>query len=124
MKFISLRMHGVIDYILSILLIASPWLFNYYRDGTETWFPVVLGLLAIIIDLMTDYDYSMVRTITPQNNLILDFLSGVLLAASPWIFGFNEYIFMPHVVFGTFQVLLSLTTEIQNRGRVITYLTR
>ena len=29
MRFIPTRAHGVLDYIVGLLLIASPWIFNF-----------------------------------------------------------------------------------------------
>ena len=37
------------DYLMGILLIASPWLFGFDRGGAETWVPVILGIGAIIL---------------------------------------------------------------------------
>jgi hypothetical protein len=36
MKVISTRTHGIMDYLMGVLLIASPWLFKFSRDGAET----------------------------------------------------------------------------------------
>ena len=45
MRFIPTKVHGVMDYIMGILLIASPWLFIFNRGGMETWIPVILGVV-------------------------------------------------------------------------------
>lgn len=43
MRFIPTRVHGMLDYLIGILLIAAPWLFDFDRGGMETWIPVILG---------------------------------------------------------------------------------
>jgi hypothetical protein len=111
MKIISTRVHGVLDYLVSALLIASPWLFDFARGGAETWVPVILGAGAILYSLMTDYEYSISRSISMKTHLNLDLFSGVFLAASPWIFGFNDYVYVPHLVLGILEIGAALMTE-------------
>ena len=44
-------------------------------------------------------------------HLGLDFASGVLLAASLWLFGFADRISTPHFVLGLLEVGVALTTR-------------
>lgn len=44
-------------------------------------------------------------------HLGLDAASGVLLAASPWLFGFSVVVFWPHLILGLFEVAAALTTR-------------
>jgi hypothetical protein len=111
MRFIPTKAHSVMDYLMGPLLIASPWLFNFARNGVETWLPVALGAGAVLYSLVTDYEYSVSRTLSMRTHLTLDLLSGVLLATSPWIFGFSDYVYMPHLVLGALEIGASLTTE-------------
>ena len=39
--------------------------------------------------------------------------SGLFLAASPWHFGFADYVWIPHVAFGLLEVGASLMTQTQ-----------
>ena len=115
MKIISTRTHGILDYLMGALLIAAPWLFDFHRGGAETWIPVILGAGVIIYSLFTDYEYSVSRTISMRSHLNLDLISGIFLAASPWIFGFNEYVYLPHLIFGIAEIGASLMTETSSR---------
>ncbi|HEY0742012.1 MAG TPA: SPW repeat protein [Chryseosolibacter sp.] len=111
MKIISTRAHGILDYLMGGLLIASPWLFDFARGEAETWVPVILGAGAILYSLMTDYEYSLSRSISMKTHLNLDLFSGIFLAASPWIFGFNDYVYMPHLVLGILEIGAALMTS-------------
>jgi hypothetical protein len=111
MRFISTKAHGVMDYLMGVLLIASPWLFDFARGGAETWVPVILGAGAIVYSLMTDYELSMSRSISMKTHLTLDLLSGILLAASPWLFGFNDFVYTPHLILGILEIGAALMTE-------------
>src|SRR5690242_16254733 len=111
MRFIPTKVHGMLDYLVGVLLVASPWLFDFADNGAETWVPVILGAGAIIYSLMTDYELSLARTISMKTHLTLDLLSGILLAASPWIFGFADYVYLPHLVLGILEIGASLMTK-------------
>ena len=105
MKIISTRVHGVLDYLVGALLIASPWLFDFARGGAETWVPVVLGAGTIIYSLLTDYELGVSKTFSMKTHLGLDAMSGVFLAISPWLFGFNEYVYLPHLILGILELI-------------------
>jgi hypothetical protein len=112
MRFIPTKIHGVLDYAVGALLIAAPWLFDFDRGGAETWVPVALGIAAIVYSLFTDYELGFVnRSISMSTHLTLDLVSGILLAASPWIFGFSDYVWMPHLVLGLLEIGASLMTK-------------
>ena len=98
------------DYAVGILLIAAPWLFDFARGGAETWVPVILGAGAIVYSIMTNYELGLSKTISMRTHLTLDFLSGIVLAASPWLFGFSEYVYLPHLIVGIFEIVASLIT--------------
>lgn len=108
---LSTKAHGVLDYIVGIFLIAAPWLLGFARGGAETWVPVVLGAGAIVYSLLTNYELGVFRTISMRTHLTFDFISGVFLATSPWIFGFNEYVYLPHLILGLFELGAVAITE-------------
>ena len=111
MRFIPTKTHGYLDYIVGLLLIAAPWLFDFYRDGAETWVPVILGVATFIYSLMTDYELGASKMISMRTHLTIDLVSGIFLAASPWIFGFDEYVWAPHLIVGIFEIVASLCTR-------------
>ena len=111
MKIISTKVHGVLDYLMGVLLIAAPWLLNFNRDGAETWVPVILGIGVIAYSLFTNYELSLSRMIPMKTHLTLDVLSGVFLAASPWIFNFDEYVYLPHLILGILEIGAGVMTE-------------
>ena len=93
MRFMNTRMHG-------------------FADGSGAqWVPQILGAAAIIYSLLTDYELGVVRVIPMPVHLGLDFASGLLLLASPWLFGFADRIAWPHVLFGLIEIGASLMTQ-------------
>jgi hypothetical protein len=116
MRFIPTRIHGFLDYSMGLLLIAAPWLFGFAQGGAETWVPVALGAGALVYSLMTDYELGIARVIPMPAHLGLDGLSGLLLAASPWLFGFSDYVYLPHLILGIAEIGAALMTETSPRG--------
>lgn len=111
MKIISTKAHGVLDYLMGVLLIASPWIFNFARGGAETWVPVILGAGALLYSLLTNYEMGVSKAISMRSHLTLDMLSGIFLALSPWIFGFNDFVYLPHLIFGILEIGAAMMTE-------------
>lgn len=111
MQKIPTRVHGVLDYILGLVLIAAPWLLGFADGGAETWVPVILGASVIVYSLFTKYELGAIPAIGMPAHLWLDGLGGAFLAVSPWLFGFADLVYWPHLVFGILEVLAALMTR-------------
>jgi hypothetical protein len=121
MKSISTRTHGILDYIVGLFLIAAPWLLNFNRGGGETWVPVVLGIMTIIYSLITDYEMGIARILPMRMHLLLDVMAGIFLALSPWIFNFDDFVYVPHLIIGILELLVvSMTSTSVNVMRTAT----
>ena len=84
MKPISSRLHGYLDYIVGLLLIAAPFVLGFADDGPAQWVPVILGTSVIVYSLFTAYELGVIRVIPFGLHLGLDVVGGVFLALSPW----------------------------------------
>ena len=111
MRFISTKAHAILDYLMGVVLIASPWIFGFAAGGYETWIPVILGVGTILYSLITDYEYSASRKISMLTHLWIDGFAGGFLAASPWIFGFADYVYLPHLILGLAEIGAALFTH-------------
>ena len=111
MQFIPTRVHGVLDYLVGLLLIVAPWLFGFADNSAATYVPVVLGIGALLYSVMTRYELGLIRVLPMTVHLAMDIASGVLLAASPWLFGFADRIAWPHVVFGLLEIGVAIMTQ-------------
>jgi hypothetical protein len=117
MKIISTKMHGVLDYLVGVVLIVSPWLFNFAEGGPQMWIPIVLGAGALLYSMMTDYEFGVFKMLSMRAHLTIDTISGILLAASPWIFGFADHVYLPHLILGLLElgaVMMTKTTPAAN----------
>ncbi|WP_207512894.1 SPW repeat domain-containing protein [Longitalea luteola] len=106
MNLLSTKIHGYIDYIMGALLIAAPWIFNFARDDASTFIPPILGIATILYSLLTRYELSQARMIPMRRHLLLDTIVSLLLIASPWLFGFKDYIWEPHVILGSIGLVI------------------
>lgn len=107
---ISTKIHGYLDYSMGILLIVLPFILDF-PDGAATWVPVILGAGAIVYSLFTDYELGWKRVLSMKAHLGIDVASGILLAASPWLFGFDEEVYLPHLILGIIEIGAALLTE-------------
>lgn len=111
MRFVPTRIHGMIDYLTGLLLMAAPWLLGFADGGAAQWVPVLLGLGTLVVSFCTDYELAAARLIPMPVHLGIDFASGLLLAVSPWLFGFAGLVWVPHLVVGLFEIVASLITQ-------------
>ncbi|WP_207432334.1 SPW repeat domain-containing protein [Sabulibacter ruber] len=111
MRVIPTSIHGVIDYLTAILLIASPWLFGFYQGGAETWVPVAVGAIILIQALMTRNETGAIKMLPMPAHIVSDLAIGLFLALSPWLFMFHDVIWGPHFVIGVMIVGEAILTR-------------
>jgi hypothetical protein len=111
LRLIPTRVHGALDYFVGLLVALSPWVLGFVAYGPETWVPVALGLGAVAYSLVTNYEWGLYPGISMPTHLALDFGSGALLAASPWLFGFADSAWLPHVVLGAVELVVTLASD-------------
>jgi hypothetical protein len=111
MRFIPTRIHGMLDYLIGALLIIAPWVLGFADGGAEQWVPIILGAGVILYSLITDYELAVVRILPVPIHLALDVIGGALLAVSPWLFGFSDNVWAPHVVVGVLEIGAGLMTK-------------
>ncbi len=115
MNVLSTRAHGVIDYLTGALLILVPYLFGFATGGIEQWLPQILGLAILGMSLITRYELSVAKIIPLGVHLGVDFAGGLLLAVSPWLFGFAEIVWWPHLLIGLMEIAVAAITQRQPR---------
>jgi hypothetical protein len=111
MNIINRRLHGILDYVVGIVLVLSPRLFRFHDGGIEQSVPVFLGWAAIIYSLLTNYELGVLKLIPFRVHLGLDLLSGIFLAASPWLLGFADRVWVPHVILGCVEIAAVVLTR-------------
>lgn len=118
MRFIPTAVHGVLDYLVGILLIVAPWVLGFASNGPDTTVPVVLGVVVILYSFATRYELGVLKVIPMPAHLWLDGLGGAFLAISPWLLQFDGWVWAPHVVVGVLEIGAALFSETRPRSLV------
>jgi len=108
---ISVRTHAIIDYVVGVLLILAPFILGFATGGAAMWVPILLGAAIIVYSLLTRYRLAAARVIPFGVHLGLDVAGGLLLLASPWLFGFADVIWWPHVLVGLIALVVVAMTD-------------
>lgn len=87
MKILSPSTHGYIDYIYGAILLLAPTFFDFGGTGAALCYG--FGALQIALSLVTRYPMGAVNWISFPAHGTYELVVGVLLAVSPWIFGFS-----------------------------------
>src|SRR4051794_2706506 len=72
MNLIPTRVHGMMDYLMGVLLVAAPWLFRFNNGGPEQWVPVILGIGVIAYSLITRYELGAIKVMPMSAHLAMD----------------------------------------------------
>jgi hypothetical protein len=111
MKFISRKTHAVLDYLVGVVLIAAPWLLGFSDNSAATWSAVGVGLVTLIMSAMTDYEGGMIKVLSMGTHLTMDLIAGIFLAVSPWLLGYSDRVFLPHLIVGVMEIVVVIFSE-------------
>lgn len=111
MGYISTRAHGLADYGIGVLLIIGPYIFGFATGGVAQWLPMLLGLAVIVYSMLTRYEWGLLPIIRMPVHIGLDVAGGLLLAVSPWLFGFADVVWVPHIVVGLLEIGAAAATS-------------
>jgi hypothetical protein len=115
MSGISSKLHGIIDYIIGLYLIATPWIFDFRHGALESLLAVSFGVAILLYSLCTDYEWGYLEELEFRTHLLLDFLAGIVLTVSPWLFGFYDRIYLPFVLAGIIQIISTFISRTENK---------
>lgn len=86
---LSRFLHGAIEYLVGVLLIAAPFLFAFESDAAVA-LSIVAGVLLIAVAASTEGAGSLIDSIPISIHLLFDFALAAVLIASPFLFGFTD----------------------------------
>lgn len=109
---IPTKVHSYIDYLTAGSLLTLPLLFSSRKNrGTETYLPMLLGAGVLAQSLFTGYEGGVKKKLSMKDHLKLDYASGALMAAAPFIFGFRKKSWLPHVAIGLTELAVAYFTK-------------
>jgi hypothetical protein len=77
MKIISPKIHGIIDYLVVVFLLASPSIFGFM--GRAALFTYALAGVHLLLTLFTNYSAGVVKIIPLPVHGVIEFVVGLLL---------------------------------------------
>jgi len=90
MRFISPRIHGMLDYAVAAALIAVPLVLGFAASSLiAAALSVAAGVGLAAYSLLTDYSAGLRDLIPWRVHLSLDAVAAVVLLAAPFVFGFG-----------------------------------
>ena len=110
--------HGVVEYLAAILLIAAPFLFSFEED-TATGVSIVAGVLVLVVTASTDMSTGLIKSIPVPAHVVVDYLTAGVLIASPFLFGFTDdgTATAFFIVLGVVHLLLTIATRFVTEAR-------
>jgi len=114
MRVIPSKTHTIIGVLVGIILIVAPWLLGFSDEPTATRVAIIVGAFILVNELITTSPASPLKLIPMRAHLVIDVLTGIFLAASPWLFGFADEetnAWLPHLVVGILVAGYALMTN-------------
>lgn len=115
MALLSSRTHTIIGIVVGLALLAAPWLFAFADEGgPAVTVPIALGLFILLSEITTTSPASFIKLVPMKVHIVVDVLTGLFLAASPWLYNFNNLeanAWVPHLVVGILIVSYALLTN-------------
>jgi len=111
MRFVSTKIHAILDYASAVLLFPLPWILGFNEVAAATWVIIFVALMILTLSLFTNYEGGMMGAVPMRVHLLVDVVTGLALACSPWIFGFADQVYLPHVAFGLFETFAAVLTS-------------
>ncbi|AKF11003.1 hypothetical protein [Sandaracinus amylolyticus] len=87
MKLLSPFVHAVIDYVLVALFALAPTLFGF--AGTAATLCATIAIVYLATSLLTAYPLGVAKLVPFPVHGYLELALVPLVAASPWLFGFD-----------------------------------
>ena len=115
MRVIKVKIHNFIDYVLSLALLISPWLFNMESGSMASKIIYTIGLCILLNNFITKHKFGLTKMLCVTTHLKVDLFLAVFLAASPWLYGFQNSYALPHIFIGLLIIANVLLTKVPKK---------
>lgn len=89
-KFITKSMHAYLDYPVALALIVLPLLLGLGGSHVLAFsLSVATGIAALILTVLTDHQFGLVKVLPFNLHLAVDALVGIAFVLAPFAFGFS-----------------------------------
>lgn len=89
-SFIPTAVYGVLNYIIALTLIASPWLFGFNNVSSAALFmPIYMGWLQLIMAIFLNNETGFIKQFPIKIHFVIEVAMGFILAVSPFLYTFS-----------------------------------
>lgn len=114
MHIIPSRIHTWMGLAVGLLLVVAPWVLDFDEHLTPRAVAVGVGLFILVNEPVTTSPSSLLKIVPMRVHVVMDAVTGLFLALSPWIFGFADLTaraWVPHLVVGLLVIGYALATD-------------
>ena len=83
MKVLNSRVHGVVDYLVVLFLLASPTLFGLSED--IACYTYILAGVHFTLTILTKFKFGLIKVIPFKIHGIIEYVVGVVLIAAAFL---------------------------------------
>jgi len=86
---IPLLVHGLLEYMAAVALMAAPFVFDF-RSDAATWLSIGAGVLVLAVAATTDGPTGLVGSLSLRTHMLVDYAVAIALIAMPFVAGFSD----------------------------------
>jgi hypothetical protein len=111
--------HGIYEYLLGVLFIASPFLLEY-DSSAATGIAIAVGVGLVVLAATSADSTALVRRIPGIVHVTIDVLLAIFLIAAPFLLGFDGEAAPRNffLVFGVVHLLVCIGTRFRDAADV------
>ena len=89
-RFLTPKLHGLVDYAAAAGLIIFPSVLGIGASSPIAfWLSVAAGVSVICYSMLTGYTYAAAPVVPFKVHLVIDFVAAIAFALAPFLFGFS-----------------------------------
>lgn len=109
--FIPTSVYGFLNYVIALLLIATPIIFFKGMVGAALFLPLIFGWLQLIMAIFSRHEWGFIKVFPVPMHCFIDVVGGSFLLASPFVYDYTSHVFWPQLVLGSLVFLLGIFTK-------------
>ncbi len=112
--FISTSTYGILNYVMAIALMSSPWVFGFaHLGGAALFLPLIFGWLQLIMAIFSRHKFGIFNVFPVSMHCFIDVIGGSFVLASPFVYGFASahHVFWPQVILGGIVFCMGIFTQ-------------
>ncbi len=90
LRFVTKEIHAFLDYPVALGLMIMPFVLGMGEVAPLAfWLSFATGVAAFILTVLTDHHLGIIKVLSYQIHLAVDFLVGVVFVLAPFLLGFT-----------------------------------